>query len=155
MSLEMNLLARTEISKYRIAFGVFLCIFGIARIFFGIRNGEIIAGYDWMISLIFLLGGILHIMLGTGCSFSNYFGGKAYISIDKDHIIFKPSIIKKEQIILWDDIKAIEYRSALYKIAKTNGELVSIELPALDYELIQKIKSTISSIAGDKKIEIR
>ena len=52
--------------------------------------------------------------------------------------------------IPWSDIQSIEYNTMSFRIKRLNEKEQILNLPRMDYTLIQEIKKVIGSIAEDK-----
>jgi hypothetical protein len=150
MELKKDLLKIERKSLIKIILG--LSLFVLTIIWMIVRiNFNSDRMLDWLLSISFIINGINFFVEGLGFSPDRLFG-KAYVEIDNEHILFKPKVFEKEQNISWDSIKNIEYKVNKYLIHKNDGSTVTLNLSNLDYDFINKIKSTIDFIAKEKNI---
>ena len=105
----------------------------------------------YLISL-FLLG-ILFIIEGRGIPLAGIFG-KAFILIDEEQISIKKGVFSKEQTILWDDIKAIEYKPNYFLFTKLDDSLFPFKLRSLAFKFNREILDFIKVIGKHKGLEI-
>jgi hypothetical protein len=105
----------------------------------------------YLISL-FLLG-ILFIIEGRGIPLAGIFG-KAFILIDEEQISIKKGVFSKEHTILWDDIKAIEYKPNYFLFTKLDDSLFPFKLRSLAFKFNREILDFIKVIGKHKGLEI-
>ena len=150
MELERDLLKKDEKSLFRIILGILLFVISIVWV---LIHKEVIRPFDWLYSGSFALGGIIHIVEGLGLfSFDRIFG-KAYILINSELILLKPSVFNKEQSVYWNNIKSIDYKPNKLKIETIDDTNVIINLSLVSFLLKQEIRRTIDCIAKEKNIK--
>jgi hypothetical protein len=154
MQLSINLLKQKR-SVFRMIFGIIAIIFSISWIIIQYGENDKIKIFDWFYFLLFFLLGICHLIESTGISLRKIFGAKAYIHINNDKISIKPYAFYKEKNFKWTEIKEIEYKSAQYKITKTDNTSIIMELSTENYHIVQNIKESINSFATEKGIQIK
>ncbi|WP_142532947.1 hypothetical protein [Saccharicrinis carchari] len=153
MELTINLLARKK-SNLRIGFGMLAILFSILWIWIALAEKESLKIFDMLYFLVFLTLGIGHLIEGTGVSLVGFFGGKALIHINDKEIRIKQEPFTKGETIQWDELKSIKYKSAQYRITKTDDSTLMLKIPTDDYNRVQSIKETIKTFAGEKGIQI-
>ena len=149
MELRRNLLKISEPSRFRIILGIGSIIFSGLWIIVRAYEDSHISLSDWIYSALFLLYGTIYTIEGFGVAFLSLFG-KSYIAIDQEAIRIKNGVFEKEQNIPWSDIQSIEYNTMSFRIKRLNEKEQILNLPRMDYTLIQEIKKVIGSIAEDK-----
>ena len=153
MELNVDLLKKDEKSFFRVGVGILFIIISCMQIITRITHEEVIRPFDWFYSGIFALGGIAHIVEGLGLfSFDRIFG-KAYILINSELILLKPSVFNKEQSVYWNNIKSIDYKPNKLKIETIDDTNVIINLSLVSFLLKQEIRRTIDCIAKEKNIK--
>ncbi len=107
--------------------------------------------------MIYLIGlfllGILYIIEGRGIPLAGIFG-KAFILIDEEQISMKRSVFNKEQTILWDEIKAIEYKPNYFLFTKQDDSLFPFKLRQLAFKFNREVLDFIKVIGKHKGIEV-
>lgn len=153
MELTINLLP-TKKSKFRIGFGILAILFAGFWILFNLAEKDSLKVFDWLYFIVFITIGIAHLIEGTGVSLVGLFGAKAFIYINDDKLHLKHDAFKKGKTVKWNEIKSIEYKSAQFKITKTDNSLVILEIPTDNYNRVQSIKQIIESIASENGIQV-
>ena len=101
---------------------------------------------------LFLLG-ILFIIEGKGIPIAGTFG-KAFILIDEEQISMKKGVFSKEQTILWEEIKTIEYKPNYFLFTKHDDSLFPFKLRHLAFRFNREILDFIKVIGKHKGIEV-
>jgi len=94
---------------------------------------------DWLFGVVLVLNGIFLTVGGFGYSLAKLFG-KAFVIIYKERISIKANIFVKEQKVLWDDIKSIDYNLNRCHIVKTNDNKQIIDLSKFDHSLLKTLR---------------
>jgi hypothetical protein len=107
--------------------------------------------------MIYLIGlfllGLLFMIEGRGIPLAGVFG-KAFILIDEEQISMKKGVFSKEQTILWNEIKAIEYRPNYFLFTKLDDSLFPFKLRSLAFKFNREILDFIKVIGKHKGLEI-
>ena len=141
----MNLiidLNKIKKSKPRFYFGLVMLLFSIIVFFYSMIVS------DWVstsYSLFFVLVSFNHIYEGKGKLLNSIFG-KRFIIIDEERVSIKIKTFKKAQTINWSNIDSIKYGLSRIELKDKKQSLVIIEYGNHSYELVQKIKETLSAI---------
>ncbi len=101
---------------------------------------------------LFLLG-IFFIIEGRGIPLAGIFG-KAFILIDEEQISMKKSVFSKEKTILWEEIKAIEYKANYFLFTKNDDSLFPLKLRQLAFRFNREILDFIKVIGKQKGLEV-
>jgi len=147
MELKKDLLKKDKKSIFRIILGVLFLVFSIVWII--VKSNDGIIGFDCFYSGWFALYGVYLIIDEFGLSI-----GKAFIFIDMDIISIKTGVFDKEQSIVWNDIKSINYKINSFEIVRSNDSLLTFNIKSLGYSLIKDIKQVIRGIASEKGVQI-
>lgn len=154
MEVIINLLT-TEKSKAKIGVGIFFILIIILWMGYSLTKAFNNRVLDWLLFINFMTLGISYLIEGMGISFLGLFGAKAFIRINDEQIHIKHDIFLKGKSVKWSEIKSIEYKSAQYKITKTDNRLLILKIPTNNYKKVQRIKEAIKSFAFEKGIQIK
>ncbi len=94
-----------------------------------------------------------YIYEGRGKLLNSIFG-KRFINIDEEKINIKLNTFKIAHTIDWKSIESIKYGSTKIEINDKTHKTIFIEYSNLSYNLVQKIKDTISTIGKKREIII-
>ncbi len=78
--------------------------------------------------------------------------GKAFIDINENAISMKPSILTKEQKVVWSNVESLRYDNNRLKFLLKNGKPSTIDLSKLEYKIKNDIKDAVRTIANKKNI---
>jgi hypothetical protein len=154
MELKRDLFRNGKKSVFRIVLGILFLLISVAWFVIRIIDNQRVSFFDWFYASIMFVNGLVHATEGFGFSFLNL-TGTTFIHITTDKIQLKKGVFLKEQIILWSDIKRIDYKLIQYLIVLKNEKTETLNISKLEYSLVKEIKETISLIAKEKDIEIR
>lgn len=153
MEFKKDLLKEVKNSKLRLFFSIAFYIVAIGYILAKIYNDKALMWFDWIYSFAMFLSGFSHMM--------SYFGypverliGKAYVKIDSNLILFKPSLYDTEQKIDWNYISAIDSKKGYLNIVKNDNSTIKLMLSKLSYSDNQEIKEVVGNIAKNKNISL-
>lgn len=136
-------------------FGILAIAVSISWIVIKYVENDTVKIFDWFYFLLFFILGFCHLIESMGISLMEIFGAKAYIHITTDKICLKSSSFDKGKSIKWSEINEIEYKSAQYKITKTDNTSILLELPTENFHIVQNIKDSINYFANEKGILIK
>jgi len=151
MKFEKDLLVQKSSAKTIIGILDIILIALWVSIKYYIEEGFDTFDIVYLISL-FLLG-VLFIIEGRGIPLAGIFG-KAFILIDEEQISMKKSVFSKEQTILWDEIKVIEYKPNYFLFTKHDNSLLPFKLRQLAFRFNREILDFIKVIGKHKGIEV-
>lgn len=107
--------------------------------------------------MIYLIGlfllGVLFLIEGRGIPLAGIFG-KAFILIDEEQISMKKGVFSKERTILWEEIKAIEYKPNYFLFTKHDDSLFPFKLRDLAFRFNREILDFIKVIGKNKGLEV-
>ena len=153
MELKIDLLKKPKKSILIIVLGILIIVISIVLLYDRMAKNRIISIFDWIFFACTTLSGALNTIMGFGFNLDAIFG-KAFVLIDDEIISIKKGVFDKEQSIVWNDIKSIEYKFTSVEILKLNGTLMSLNLKGLEYLVIKEIKQVMNAIADGKGIMI-
>jgi hypothetical protein len=153
MELYRNLLPPSQKSAFRIVVG--MLSFGLSALWIGLRISDdlLIRPFDWFYAGAFALTGLVHTAEGFGFSTLSLFG-KAFIRIDTEQILIKPTWLAKKQQVYWHDIKAMGYTINQYQIQYKDDSMQILKLSKLDYAIKVELKATIEAIAKENNLPL-
>ena len=153
MELNIDLIPKRKRSNFTLAMGVIAIILTIT--YFIIRmQGDKEKSISQMPMMLYLfVYGILGILNGLGYSVEKFFGS-AYVQIDEERIAVKTGVWSKEQSILWNQIKSMEYKTNWFKIINLDDSSFKLALSDLEFKVLIETKNTINLIAAEKGITI-
>lgn len=114
---------------------------------------ESLTTFDIVYLIFLFLLGVLFITEGRGIPLARIFG-KAFILIDEEQISMKKGVFSKEQTILWDDIKTIEYKPNYFLFTKHDDTLLPFKLRHLAFRFNREVLDFIKVIGKHKGIEV-
>jgi len=149
-NLDLTLTTR---SNTRIIIGLIMSIVSILWILLRISEGK--PGlFDYTYTVIFLLGGIIHIYEGSGKSISSLFG-KRYIEINDEKIKIKLNTFSNETAYKWNEIETLDMGSTSVERKDKTGYENIFHLGEFEYKTVKQIKEVIRKIADEKGVEIK
>jgi len=151
MKFERNLLVQKSTAQTILGFlGIILIILWVSS---KLYIGESFTTFDIVYLVFLFLLGVIFITEGRGIPMAALFG-KAFIVIDEEHISLKKSVYSKEQTILWDDIKSIEYKPNHFLFIKQDDSLYPIKLRHLAYRFNREVLDFIKVIGEQKGLKV-
>jgi hypothetical protein len=154
MEIYIDLLkAREKKSWIFILFGVLTGIFGFYWVIIRMVENMPVRIFDWFYLIVFVFNGISITIQGFGYSIGRILG-KSFIKINKNQLVFKTGIFKKETILSWSQISGIIYKPNNFIFSDSKNELYTLNLSDLGYAKVQEIKKFINSTAKEKGITV-
>lgn len=151
MELKIDLLYTEKKSIFRIILGIAILVVSVGWIIARSKDYQHLNFLDWLFAGFMILNGISHTLGGSGYAINRLFG-KAFVEIDENIILIKPTLFDKTQEVAWRDIASMEYMANKYRITLTDGKIVILHLSKLEYLLKKNIKEAIGAIAAAKGI---
>ncbi len=136
-----------------ILFGILTGIFGFYWVVIRMVENMPIRIFDWFYLIVFIFNGISITIQGFGYSVRRILG-KSFIKINKDQLIFKTNIFKKETILSWSQVSRIIYKPNNFIFSDSKNELYALNLSDLGYAKVQEIKEFIYSTAEEKGLTV-
>ncbi|MBE9467887.1 MAG: hypothetical protein IMY72_06130 [Bacteroidetes bacterium] len=151
--IDIDLTKREKQSKlFKIFFisgGIFFIVTGLYKI---LITKNLVFDYTLLINSLYVLLGIMWLL--NGFNILNTWMKRA-IKIDDVSLNFKPSSIRKENLVLWKEIGSIEIKVNKLIISSKEKNLISIELGWIPYNDLIEIKNEIEKIAKEKNIDCK
>ncbi|MFW6347096.1 MAG: hypothetical protein ACOC2C_00625 [Cyclonatronaceae bacterium] len=157
LPLKIDLLRGSEKSGFRMALGVLFFIIAAGWILYKVLLNEPLHFFDAALFLVFILNAAFQLAEGSGLSLAALFG-TAFIIIDKEAIVVKPSVRTKEQRISWEAITQIDLSGENPRLRlDESDEGASAQEYRLDLSMIApgvktRVRETISALARQKNI---
>ena len=153
MELKIDLLKIEKKSVFRIIVGILLLITSILMIFIKLKGNPQVSWWDWLFAFVLSLSGITSILGGAGFASARILG-KSFIDINENSISIKSGQFEKEQKIVWNNIKSMDYMANKYRVTLKDSTLEILSLSKLEYLHKQEVKSIIEEIAAEKGVLI-
>jgi len=150
MELKIDLYKEKKKSLFRVGLGILFFSTAITGIIVN-YNKETLIPLMWFVYVILALSGIVQFVGGLGYPIDSLFG-KAYIWINDEFISLKPSALRKEHLIKWNEIQTVDYKLNKFIIQKTDKTTVIIDLSKFEYMVSMKIKEVICDIGKQKML---
>ncbi|MBN1118883.1 MAG: hypothetical protein JXA77_16860 [Bacteroidales bacterium] len=153
MEYQIDLLKIKHKSTYRVVIGVIFVVITFFWVFNKLIGNPESTWFDFVMTGILLLNGIVHISGGLGFPFESLLG-KAYIQVDDKSFLYKPAIYEKEDRFDWVSIKSVEFKSNKIIFNNTIDIQSTVSLAKINYSTLKKIKEAISINAAKNNIII-
>ncbi|GEM_PF-6415138 len=102
---------------------------------------------------IFFIGGLYYVLIGAGFNPVKVFA-KAYIKIDKQIIVIKPSMFKKAIELNWDQVSEVNLNISTIRFKLNNSVSIQFEYDMLDEDMRHELKTRIALIAKSLDIKV-
>lgn len=152
--LKIDLLRGSEISNFRLALAVIFFTVAVGWIAYKTMNQQPLVLFDAAIFIVFILNAAFQAIEGSGLSLSALVG-KAYIIIDDEKLLLKPSVKDAEQRIVWDDVERLHLSGEMPGLEiRGKSKSSRLDLSKLSAGMKSKTRETLRSIAKSKNIPI-
>ena len=154
MELNIDLIPKRKRSNFTLAMGATAVILAITYFIIRIQGDKENSISQMPMMLYLFVYGIFGILHGLGYSVEKFFGS-AYVKIDEERIAVKTGVWSKEQSILWNQIKLMEYKTNWFKIINLDDSSFKLALSDLEFKVLIETRNTINLIAAEKGITIK
>ena len=157
LPLKIDLLRGSEKSGFRIALGALFFVIAAGWILYKVLLNEPLHFFDAALFLVFILNAAFQLAEGSGLSLAAVVG-TAFIIIDKEAILVKPSVRAKKQHLSWDAITQIDLSgdNPMLWLAESGGresaQQYRLDLSMVAPEIKTRVRQTISALARQKNI---
>lgn len=80
--------------------------------------------------------------------------GKTYLHLTDEGCFFKPNLFRKEEAVLWNEVKEIRLASLKICLSNCDGEELVIDMGCFSYRNIQRIKEFVRDKSRDLEIDL-
>ena len=149
-----NLHLYSSRSNFKLIFGIIFLIVSVAWLLEKYVQGENPNWFDFVLAAIMFLNGVLHLSFGVGYSLEGIFG-KAFIRINDQEIVVKPSAFENRQQMDWREVHCVNFDYSQIVVDGINKNHISIFTSDLDSASEKELKALMQDIAVRKGIGVR
>lgn len=152
--LKIDLLRGSEVSGFRLVLAALFFTIAAGWIAYKVLNQQPLVLFDAALFVIFILNAAFQAIEGSGLSAAALVG-KAYIIIDDEKLLLKPSVKDAEHRISWDEIQEVNLSGEKPEfIIRAQPKSYRMDLSKLSAGMKSKTRETVRSIAENKNIPV-